>query len=89
MASRRASSDSTASRIKIAMRLGPTIASMRARTSSVKRTMVGLVSNLVLSGGRPIRGLVPESAEIVNFLSHKRNRLLTTITAIGYNFNTN
>ena len=89
MASLRASSASTASRMNIAMRLGPTSASMRERTSSVNLTMVGLVSNLVLSGGRPIRGLVPESAEIVNFLSHNRNRLLTGITDCGYNFNTN
>lgn len=53
--SRRFSSASIASRMNAAMRRFPTSASIRRRTSSVRRTIVALVSMSTFSGGRPMR----------------------------------
>jgi len=77
---RRLISRSMASRMNSAMRLGPTMASIAARVSTVSLTSVGFVSDFLLSGGRPIRAAVSDIGISVKFVSNvkiKRYRLLT------------
>jgi hypothetical protein len=50
---------------------------MRWRTSSVSRTIVGLVIEVALSGGRPIRRGVSDCKISVKAVTGKRLRLLT------------
>lgn len=79
MASRLASSASTASRMKTAMRLGPTSASMRCRWSSVRRTFV----SFTFSGGRPIRAGVSVPEKFVKVIE-KASPLIDIISVPGY-----
>lgn len=70
-ASRRFNSASIASRMNTAIRFGPTNASIRRRTSSVKRTIVGFT----FIGGRPMRLAVTAIGKFVKVAS---------ISAIAY-----
>ncbi len=77
--SRRESSFSTASRMNAAMRFGPTIASMRCRCSSVRRTFV----SFTFSGGRPMRAGVTVPEKFVKVIE-KPSPLIDIISVPGY-----
>lgn len=72
-ASRFFSSFSTASRMNVAMRFGPAMASIRAIWSSVSRTFVSFTP----SGGRPIRLPLTVPGKFVNEAFNISPRLLT------------
>lgn len=61
----RRSSRSIASRMNSPRLFGPAKASIRAATSDDRRMVVTTVSMLRLSGGRPMRGFVPDSIDTV------------------------
>jgi hypothetical protein len=67
MRERRLISRSTASRMKSERLFSPASSSIRAATSADSRTVVTTVSELRLSGGRPMRRVVPESCVAVKF----------------------
>jgi hypothetical protein len=77
--SRRSSSASMASRMKAAMRFGPTSDSMRRRCSAVRRTFV----SFTFSGGRPMRGGVPVPEIFVKVIG-KASPLIDRLSVPGY-----
>lgn len=84
---RRLISRSTASRMNSARLFGPAISSMRSACSSVRRTRTGLVADLVLSGGRPMRPVVADIGKFVK-PSSKAISLIDVVTDIAYLGNT-
>lgn len=60
-------SRSIASRMNSPRLFCPARTSIWPATSAVRRMVVTTVSELRLSGGRPMRGVVPESVAVVNF----------------------
>lgn len=65
MRERRLISRSIASRMKSPRLFGPARSSILSTTSDDKRMVVTTVSALRLSGGRPMRRVVPESCVVV------------------------
>lgn len=83
---RREISRSTASRMNSARLFGPASSSMRDACASVRRTSVGFVADLALSGGRPMRAVVADIGMSVNSTS-KAISLIDLVSDIAYKGN--